>query len=78
MARLYEILGQTPFAHDFDQVEYDEPEFDGRLNMPGLHRVFTRVHLTERKTILPPDLFNQFDNAFWSAPGQNPRNVILL
>ncbi len=40
IARLYELLGQAPFPHDFEGLEYDEPEFDAQLGIcPGLHRV---------------------------------------
>jgi sulfotransferase len=78
MTRLYEFLGEEPFAHDFEQVEYDEPEFDERLGMPGLHRVASRVRPNQRNTILPADLFSQQDRSFWDVPGQNARRVIVL
>jgi sulfotransferase len=78
MRKLYQFLDMRPFDHDFNAVEYDEPDFDSRLNMPGLHRVGRRVEKQERRTILPPDLFQQFDGCFWTASGQNPRKVALL
>lgn len=78
MARLYELLGEEPFAHDFEQVAYDEAEFDERLGMPGLHKVAPRVLPNHRETILPADLFSQQDRSFWDVPGQNPRRVIVL
>jgi sulfotransferase len=78
ISRLYELLEQPPFAHDFDNLEYDEPEFDNRFGMSGLHRVRRRVEPNRRTTILPPDLFNQNDRSFWDVPGQNPRGVMVL
>ena len=36
---VYRFLGEEWFAHDFDNVEYDAPEFDAPLGAPGLHRV---------------------------------------
>jgi sulfotransferase len=78
MTRLYELLGEQPFEHDFEHVEYDEPEFDERLGMPGLHRVASRVQPSPRQTILPADLFSQHDRSFWDVPGQNPRGVTVL
>ena len=78
MRKLYQILDLPPFTHKFDALEYDEPEFDRRLNMPGLHKVGGRVERRDRQTILPPDLFEQFDRCFWNVPGQNPRNVVVL
>jgi sulfotransferase len=78
MARLYELLGEEPFGHDFESVSYDEPEFDERLGMPGMHTVSGRVKRSPRKTILPADLFSQHDRSFWDVPGQNPRGVTVL
>jgi len=78
LGRIYQILGEPPFPHRFDDVEYDATEFDMRLNMPGLHRVAKRVELVQRRTILPPELFGQFDNCFWSEPESNPNNHIVL
>jgi sulfotransferase len=48
--RLYELLGQPLFPHDFDNLEYDEPEFDARLGMPG----FYRVGRASRRITAPP------------------------
>jgi sulfotransferase len=78
IARFYELLGQPPFAHDFDNLEYDEAEFDAQLGMPGLHKVRRRIEPNQRTTVLPPDLFNQNDRSFWDVPGQNPRGVTIL
>lgn len=63
---LYEFLGEEPFAHDFEGVDYDAPAFDAQLGLDGLHRVRPKVEPTSRQTILPPDLFERFSNmAFW-------------
>ncbi len=78
MDALYELLNEDRFAHDFENVSYDEPEFDARLGMPGMHRVRARVTPTKRQTILPPELFSQYDREFWDMPGQNPRHVRVL
>jgi sulfotransferase len=78
IGKLYDLLGEEDFSHDFRRVEYDEPEFDARLNMPGLHRVAGPVEVRERSTILPPELFGQFDGCFWNEHGQNPRGVMVL
>ena len=34
-ALIYEFLGEKPFAHDFDNLVFDEPDFDEELRMPG-------------------------------------------
>ena len=66
---VYRFLGEEWFAHDFGNVEYDEPEFDRRLGAPGLHRVHGPVRHETRGTVLPPDLFERFGRlTFWDDP----------
>ncbi|MEM6460392.1 MAG: sulfotransferase [Pseudomonadota bacterium] len=63
---IYEFLGEEPFEHDFENVVYDAPEFDQQLGLRGLHKVREKVAPQNRNTILPPDLFERYDNmAFW-------------
>lgn len=78
MKEIYEFLGEDFFEHDFENVEYDEPEFDKNLNTPGLHKVRSKVEYKPRTTILPPDLFEQFSNmSFWLQPSQSKANIIV-
>ena len=66
MKLLYEFLGEEPFEHDFDAVEYDAPAFDAQLGLDGLHRVHKKVEPRPRQTILPPDLFERYSKlSFW-------------
>lgn len=63
---IYEFLGEQPFEHNFDSVEYDAPQFDAQLGLDGLHRVHPKVAPRPRRTILPPDLFKRYGQlAFW-------------
>lgn len=75
---IYDLIGEASFTHDFNRVDHDEPEFDARLGMPGLHRVSGPVQARPRETILPPELFGRFDDEFWNGLGKNPRNVKVL
>jgi sulfotransferase len=66
---VYRFLEEAWFDHDVERVEYDEPEFDGRLGAPGLHKVSGPVRHQPRQTVLPPDLFEKFDQlTFWNDP----------
>lgn len=79
MSLLYQMLGQEPFAHDFDNVEYTADQFDLPLGAPGLHTVRRRVEWIERQSILPPGLFERFANdAFWRASEYRARNVPII
>jgi sulfotransferase len=63
---IYQWLGEPWFDHDFDNVEYEEPEFDRQLGAPGLHAVKRQVRHEPRQTVLPPDLVAKFAPlAFW-------------
>ena len=63
---LYQFIGEEPFEHDFDAVEYDAPDFDAQLGVRGLHTVHRKVEPRPRATILPPDLFERYQGmAFW-------------
>lgn len=77
--RLYEALGEQPFAHDFEHIEYAEDEFDRRLGMPGLHQVKRKVALPNRHTLLPPDIFMKYaDMNFWENEKLNTKKVLVL
>jgi sulfotransferase len=76
---IYDFVGEPPFAHDFDQVEYEADEFDAALGAPGLHTVRRKVEFIDRPSILPPDLFERFQNdAFWMNPALNIHNVPVV
>ncbi len=69
MELIYEFLGEEPFSHDFENVEYDEPEFDAELATPGLHKVGRVVRFEPRRMLLPPDLAERYAAlSFWNDP----------
>jgi sulfotransferase len=79
MSAVYDFLGETPFAHDFENIEFDATEFDRRLGTPGLHSVGRRVAHEERRTVLPPMLVRKYENdAFWRDPARNPNRVRVV
>lgn len=66
MELVYQFLGLDGFSHDFQNVEYEEEEFDQKLGVKGLHSVKREVKFSPRKTVLPPDLFKKYSEmAFW-------------
>ena len=76
---LYDMLGERYFQHDFDNVEYQADDFDLALGARGLHTVRRKVEWTERKTVLPPELFARFSNdMFWRTPEAAARNVPVI
>ena len=74
---IYQFLGEPEYAHNFEQVKYDAPEFDEALGLHGLHQVRPQVGLQRRETILPPDLFEQYSKlSFWQDQANSRANVI--
>jgi sulfotransferase len=79
MDQLYRVLGETSFTHDFDNVLYEEEQYDVGLGTPGLHTVRRQVAFVDRPTILPPDVFCQYaDNAFWLHEKLNTKRVLVI
>ncbi len=76
MAAVYDFTGLPRFEHDFETVRFDASEFDARLGTPGLHDVRPQVRAIERKTILPPDLWERYERAsIWRMPEFNTTGV---
>ena len=79
MDRLHQQLDEPGFSYAFDDVRYNEPDYDAQLGMPGLHQVRSRVEYLERQTCLPPDLFAKYaDVNFWLNPNLNRFKVTVL
>ncbi|MFT5881513.1 MAG: sulfotransferase [Moritella sp.] len=63
---VYQFLDIPLYSHDFDNVAYEESEFDQNLGVNGLHQVRRKVEFQSRRTVLPPDLFAQYSEmSFW-------------
>jgi sulfotransferase len=77
MQLVYEFIGQPMFDHDFEQIDYQESEFDQKLGVKGLHDVKRKVVFTPRRSILPPDLFQTYsDMAFWQDSAGTSASII--
>jgi sulfotransferase len=79
MRLVYDFIGEPWFEHDFNNLAYDAPEFDQALGLSGLHKVKRKVSLEPRRTILPPDLFEQYAQlSFWQDGSSSAANVIRM
>ena len=79
IAALYRALDEDPFAHDFDSLAFDTPDYDAKIGLPGLHRVRPKLAFEPRPLIIPPDLFNQHVEAsFWQRPELNQHGALVL
>ncbi len=79
MDEIYKFIGEPAFQHDFNNVHQETVPYDEKMGAPGLHYVKKVVENVERKTVLPPDIFNRFENhSFWRRPESMPKNVTVL
>lgn len=66
---IYQFIGEQPYRHNFHNIENEAEDFDAFMHTKGLHSVRREVTFKKRATILPPDLFEQFQAlAFWNDP----------
>lgn len=66
MRKIYDFLGEPWFEHDFNNVETSYDEFDEQAKIEGLHTVRKKVEYINRRSTLPPDLWNKFEqSSFW-------------
>ncbi|MCK9285892.1 MAG: sulfotransferase [Rhodocyclaceae bacterium] len=76
---IYKFLGEESFAHDFERLEFDTPDYDVELGLKGMHKVRPSVGFETRTTLLPPDLFRQYAQmSFWLDTKASRANVITV
>ncbi|WP_240220073.1 sulfotransferase family protein [Rheinheimera hassiensis] len=74
---IYRFIGEPVFEHDFNNVSYEESEFDQKLGVKGLHTVKKKVEFKTRRSILPPDLFIKYQEMdFWQDTKGTAANII--
>jgi sulfotransferase len=79
LSLIYQFIGYEEYAHDFDNIRFDAPEFDSALGLCGLHKVRPKVGIEMRHTILPPDLFEQYSQlSFWKDTTGSRANVVTV
>jgi sulfotransferase len=78
MRLIYEFSGIEPFTHDFEDVAYSHDEFDYTIGVKGLHTVGRTVEFVQRRSILPPDLFQKYSEmAFWKDTAGSAASVLV-
>lgn len=76
---IYRFIGEEPYPHDFNNVEYEAREFDALLGVHELHKVRSKVEFIKRKTVLPPELFKKYsDMSFWQNQSGSLANVVTI
>jgi len=76
---IYQFIGEEAYPHEYDNLEFDTPEFDINLGVRGLHKVRRKVEFLGRETVLPPDLFAKYSGlSFWNDAGAHNANILRM
>lgn len=68
LKQVYQFLDEPWFEHDFDNVEDSYDEFDEQAKIEGLHTIRKKVDFKDRRSVLPNELWNQYDqSSFWKS-----------
>jgi sulfotransferase len=59
MREVYEFLERPYYAHDFENVEYSNENFDKSCNLKDLHTVKRKVEYNPPRCILPPEIVQE-------------------
>jgi sulfotransferase len=79
MKLVYDFLGEEPYEHDPENVEYTNNEFDTHLGIPDMHKVRSNISFQKRPTLLPPDIFEKYNKInFWTKPEGTAASVISV
>lgn len=66
MQNVYEFIDEPYYNHNFNNVSSSYDDYDDSVGLRNLHTVHTRVKNQYTRTVLPPDLYNQYKNLeFW-------------
>ncbi len=64
--QIYKFLDEPYYQHDYDNVEDSFDEFDAQAKITGLHTVRRKISWIDRRSILPDDLWRQYEQStFW-------------
>jgi sulfotransferase len=73
---IYNFLGEPWFEHDFNNVEDSYDEFDFQAKIEGLHTVRKKVEYKTRRSILPDDLWQNYESSsFWKFNFEHKKNL---
>lgn len=78
---VHDFIDEPMFDYDPENIDscQEMEEFDRRLGTPGLHYVKSRVAASDRKSVLPPDLFNRHQQEmFWENPQIVPASINVV
>ena len=71
---IYEFLNETYYSHNFNELDYENPNFDLKLGMPNLHKIEPIVYYKNCKYCIPEEIkqkYQQMKMEFWKPYNQS-------
>lgn len=79
MRSVYEFLEKPYYAHDFENIEYSNENFDNACNLKNLHTVRRKVEYKPPRCVLPIEIVQQYKNMnmeFWRKNNKMNPDII--
>lgn len=74
MKDIYEFIGIDYYKHDFNQLDYENPNFDLKSGVPNLHKIKPIVYYEDCKYYIPEEIkqkYQQMRMEFWRPYNQS-------
>jgi sulfotransferase len=79
LSQLYGELGETPYQHNFDEVVYDERDYDLGIGLGQLHTVRRKVEYQPRRPDIDEGVFREYERwSFWRTNAPRPGCVVIM
>jgi sulfotransferase len=64
--KIYSLTNIEKYQHNFNNVSTAYQNYDSSLNFPGLHTTKAKVCYTDRRSVLPDEIWNKYNGMeFW-------------
>lgn len=74
MKDIYNFIGMDYYSHDFNDLNYENPEFDLKSGIPNLHKIKPVVYHENVKYYIPEEIkqkYQQMRMEFWKPYNQS-------
>jgi sulfotransferase len=80
MKDIYEFIGMNYYSHDFNELNYENPDFDLKSGTPNLHKIKPVVYYEDCRYYIPEEIkqkYQQMRMEFWKPYNQSQGLIAL-
>lgn len=77
---IYDFIEQPHYTHDFNNLKYDNHNFDLKCGIPHLHKIQEQVKWNECKYLIPEEIIQKYKSMrmeFWKPSNQSQGLIAL-